>query len=76
MVVRSRDSNDALPEAAVFLLERDGLGSLGVNLCLALDDAELVEETARIACLLFQILSVPTPKQPITPIESPDIRSE
>ncbi len=74
MAVRSRDSHDTLPEATVFLLERDGLASLGANLRLAFDDAELVEETARIAFPLSQLPTVPTPKQPFMPIEDPDIR--
>lgn len=65
---------DAPPEATVFLLERHGVAAFGPNLRQAFDDAELVEDTARIAFHLFQFPPVHTPKQPIKPIEGPDIR--
>jgi ribulose-5-phosphate 4-epimerase/fuculose-1-phosphate aldolase len=65
---------EAPPETTVFLLERHGVAAFGPNLRQAFDDAELAEDTARIAFHLSQFPPVHTPEQPIKPIEGPDIR--
>jgi L-fuculose-phosphate aldolase len=41
----------AAPGATVFLMERHGLTAFGPSLCQAFDDAELAEDTAKIAYL-------------------------
>jgi L-fuculose-phosphate aldolase len=65
---------DAPVEATVFLTEGQGLIAFGPTLRQAMDDAELAEDTARAAFHLSQLPPVHTPRQPIKPIEGPDIR--
>lgn len=46
-----RAVRDASMETTVFLMERHGLTAFGPSLCQAFDDAELAEDTAKIALL-------------------------